>query len=103
LPLCLWILASYLSELGPEKIYWLVTQNANDGVRKIIDRAQLIGLCLSAGGLIAGGLLVWLGRRRGVREPVACWALVLGIVGVSLVGIGVLAMIVSFMAWDGPA
>jgi hypothetical protein len=102
LPFCLWVLASYLSQLGPEWLYWLVTQNDHDALRKLIDRAQLIGLCLSIGGLVAGGLLVWWSRRRGIRRPVARWALILGIAGVSFVAIGVVAMIVSFMAWEGP-
>ena len=103
LPFCVWLLASYLSEFGPEWLYWLLTQNRNDPVRKVIDSAQLIGLCMSAAGLLVGGLLVWWSRRRGAQRPAARWALILGIAGVSLVAIGVATMLVAFFVWQGPA
>jgi hypothetical protein len=103
LPWCVWLLAYYLSQFGPDWVFQLVTQASNDPLRRAIDHGSAVGLILALLGLIAGGLISWRNRRRGALSRVAHWALGIGVLGVSMFAIGVLSMLIAFAMWEGPA
>jgi hypothetical protein len=101
-PLCLWLFFCYVAEqFGPDWLFQLASQNAHPGLSRALDLGTAASVILAIVGALLGGVVLLVGKRRGVRSRPARIAWYLGLSCVGLIAIGILMNIVGFFTGFG--